>query len=106
MLEELAPRTRPDVVVVALYAGNDFSDNWGALRAAGGEKAVLPDATRKTYRGYGEQDVFYEAPGTYHFANTCNQWTSDTLSAAGIKTGWWTPLAGGVMKWVPEYAGD
>ena len=69
------------------------------------ERAVLPAASRRTYRGYGKQDVFYDAPGTYHFANTCNQWTSDTLAEAGIKTGWWTPLAGGVMKWVPEYAG-
>ena len=77
-----------------------------AMLVAEIERAVLPAANRQTYRGYGEQDVFYEAPGTYHFANTCNQWTSDTLAAAGIRTGWWTPLAGGVMKWVPEYAGD
>ena len=52
--------------------------------------------------GYGPQDVFYDAPGTYTVANTCNQWTSDTLAAAGVRTGWWTPFAGGVMKWVPN----
>ena len=70
------------------------------------ERAVLPAATRNTYRGYAEHDVFYDAPGTYHLAKTCNQWTSDTLAAAGVKTGWWTPLAGGVMKWVPEYSSE
>jgi hypothetical protein len=46
--------------------------------------------------------VFYEAPGAYTVTNTCNQWTSDMLAEAGVRTGWWTPFAGGVMKWVPE----
>ena len=64
------------------------------------ERQVLPHNARNRYPGYAQYDVFYDAPGTYHLANTCNQWTSDTLAEAGIKTGWWTPLAGGVMKWV------
>ena len=54
------------------------------------------------HAGYGRQDVFYEAPGHYTARNTCNQWTSDRLAEAGVRTGWWTPFAGGVMKWVPE----
>lgn len=63
----------------------------------------MPDrATRRIYRGYGDYDVFYDAPGDYTAINTCNQWTSDVLAGAGIRTGWWTPFAGGVMKWVPE----
>ena len=62
----------------------------------------LPRGERVRHDGYGPQDVFYEAPGTYTVTNTCNQWTSDTLAAAGVRTGWWTPFAGGVMKWVPE----
>jgi uncharacterized protein (TIGR02117 family) len=53
------------------------------------------------YPGYGPQDVFYDAPGRYTAANTCNQWTSNMLAEAGVRTGWWTPFAGGVMKWVP-----
>ncbi|WFL77251.1 DUF2459 domain-containing protein [Altererythrobacter arenosus] len=65
------------------------------------EHAILAPAARKTYPGYAEWDVFYDAPGTYHLGKTCNQWTSDTLAAAGVKTGWWTPMTGGVMKWVP-----
>ncbi len=63
---------------------------------------VVPRGAIVRYPGYGDYDVFYEAPGHYTFRNTCNQWTSDTLAAAGIETGWWTPFAGGVMKWVPE----
>ena len=62
----------------------------------------LPRGPRVRDDGYGPQDVFYEAPGRYTATNTCNQWTSDVLAAAGVRTGWWTPFAGGVMKWVPE----
>ena len=62
---------------------------------------ALPKGPRVVHPGYGAQDVFYDAPGHYTVRNTCNQWTSNTLANAGIKTGWWTPFAGGVMKWVP-----
>jgi uncharacterized protein (TIGR02117 family) len=65
---------------------------------------ALPQGQRVSYPGYYDFDVFYEAPGRYTTTKTCNQWTSDTLAAAGIRTGWWTPFAGGVMKWVPPLA--
>lgn len=55
-----------------------------------------------SHAGYADYDVFYETPGRYTMANTCNQWTSDMLAAAGVRTGWWTPFPGGVMKWVPK----
>ncbi len=64
------------------------------------EQQILPPDERPPLPGYTDYDIFYDAPGTYHIGNTCNQWTSDNLAAAGIKTGWWTPFAGGVMKWV------
>ena len=66
------------------------------------EQQILPPDQRPPLTGYSSYDVFYDAPGSYHVGNTCNQWTSDTLAAAGIKTGWWTPMAGGVMKWVTK----
>lgn len=65
------------------------------------EAAAVPIERRVKHRGYADWDVFYEAPGRYRWDNTCNQWTSNTLAAAGVRTGWWTPFAGGVMKWVP-----
>jgi len=74
-------------------------------RLVAGIERTLPRGPRVRYPGYGRQDVFYDAPGRYTAANTCNQWTSDTLAAAGVRTGWWTPFAGGVMKWVPEPRG-
>lgn len=63
---------------------------------------VLPQGERVRHDGYGPQDAFYDAPGNYTVRNTCNQWTSNMLAAAGVRIGWWTPFAGGVMKWVPS----
>lgn len=63
------------------------------------ESQILPAERREIYPGYDDYDVFYDAPGRYNFANTCNQWIADTLAAAGVKIGRWTPFAGGVMKW-------
>ena len=74
-------------------------------RLVAGIERALPQGPRIRYDGYGPEDVFYEAPGHYTATNTCNQWTSDRLAEAGVRTGWWTPLAGGVMKWVPEPRG-
>ena len=65
---------------------------------------ALPRGVKVRHLGYGPQDVFYDATGHYTAVNTCNQWTSDRLAAAGVRTGWWTPFAGGVMKWVPPLA--
>lgn len=54
------------------------------------------------HAGYGAADVFYDAPGVYTAVNTCNQWTSNRLADAGVRTGRWTPAAGGVMKWAQD----
>ena len=62
---------------------------------------TVPQGEKLRYPGYGAHDVFYEAPGRYTVTNTCNQWTSNTLARAGVRTGWWTPFASGVMRWVP-----
>jgi len=64
-------------------------------------EAGIPDGPLPVHPGYGSHDTFYETGGRYTASRTCNQWTSDMLTAAGVKTGWWTPFAGGVMKWVP-----
>lgn len=70
-------------------------------RLVGTIEAQLHGPRRGRHPGYEDYDVFYEVRGRYHAGNTCNQWTSDTLAAAGVKVGRWTPFAGGVMKWVP-----
>jgi len=42
--------------------------------------------------GYSDRDNFYPAVGNYHLFRTCNCWAGDTLRAAGIKVGKFTPL--------------
>ena len=95
----------------AFYVRPAPSDDFRPMRITREQYATLTEQIiadfpqkqdRKTYPGYGSYDVFYDALGSYHIANTCNQWTSDKLAAAGVKTGWWSPLPGGVMKWVAD----
>jgi uncharacterized protein (TIGR02117 family) len=48
---------------------------------------------------YGPDNVFYMAHGHYTAIHTCNSWSGDVLRGAGVRTGIWTPMPGGVMKW-------
>ncbi len=58
------------------------------------------DAASPPIRGYGDADIFYLAKGrSYSALYTCNNWTASVLREAGIRTGLWTPLPGGVMWW-------
>lgn len=68
--------------------------------AAGIAAQVPPPGERQVYPGYDRHDFFTTARGHYHLGNTCNQWTSDHLAHAGVRTGWWTPLPGGVMQYI------
>lgn len=46
----------------------------------------IPNAHR------GKHNAFFEANGRYSIFNTCNNWTGRAMQAAGIRTGWFTPL--------------
>lgn len=48
-------------------------------------------------RGYGPDDMFYEANGGYSFILTCNEWTGRALRRAGVRTGLWTPFNQSIM---------
>ncbi|UVI38711.1 DUF2459 domain-containing protein [Qipengyuania spongiae] len=67
-------------------------------------EAALPPLqrgeVRRTYRGGPTGQAFYEAASRYTLANSSNQWTADTLAAAGVTIGLWTPFSGGVMNWI------
>ena len=52
----------------------------------GGRATVLPGA------GYGPEDAFYEAEGSYHLFETCNTWTGRGLRRAGVPVSRWTPF--------------
>jgi uncharacterized protein (TIGR02117 family) len=48
-------------------------------------------------RGYGPEDMFYEAVGSYNAFRDCNAWTGEALRAAGVRTGIWTPFSQSIM---------
>ncbi len=47
--------------------------------------------------GYGNNDAFYEAKGSYSLFYTCNTWTNNALKAANQKAAWWTLLDKGIF---------
>ena len=51
------------------------------------------------YRGYDRDDAFLDARGHYSALRTCNGWTGEALAAAGVRVGWWTPIAATVTRW-------
>ena len=78
-------------------------DEYRKIAAAIEAKFALDDLYRsQPSPGYGKYDLFYQSHGHYSAFNTCNNWTSDVLQQAGIRTGRWTPFQGGVMRWFPE----
>ncbi|PHR21268.1 MAG: TIGR02117 family protein [Sphingopyxis sp.] len=75
------------------------------IAAAIEARFVLDDEGRaQPTPGYGQYDLFYRSRGHYSALHTCNNWTSDVLRQAGIRTGLWTPFQGGVMRWFPDSA--
>jgi uncharacterized protein (TIGR02117 family) len=50
---------------------------------------------------YGRNDAFYQAHGSYHAFNTCNCWVGQGLKAAGVRTGWFTPLPKTATLYLP-----
>jgi uncharacterized protein (TIGR02117 family) len=62
--------------------------------------ANASSTTPQPIKGYGRSDVFYPTlGGDYSALYTCNNWVSDILAAARIRTGRWTPLPFGVTWW-------
>lgn len=50
-----------------------------------GQPVALPPAP------WGQTHVFYRATGRFSIFHTCNAWAGETLRAAGIRFGVWTP---------------
>lgn len=54
-------------------------------RDAAGQPIAIPPAP------WGQTHVFYSAKGRFSMFHTCNAWAGETLRAAGIAFGLWTP---------------
>jgi uncharacterized protein (TIGR02117 family) len=53
--------------------------------------AALAVETSLDHRGFTGTDAFFPAHGRFHLFRTCNVWLGETLRAAGIPFGFWTP---------------
>lgn len=71
------------------------------LAAAIARDAMPAEGRLRPIRGYGRDDLFYEARGRYSLFNSCNEWTARHLRDIGVRVGIWTPMAAGVMRWFP-----
>lgn len=60
-------------------------------RGPDGAPIVIPGS------GYGRNDIFYEALGTYSAVRTCNEWIGEHLADAGVRVGIWTPFPQSLM---------
>lgn len=60
------------------------------IRASFADNAGAP--IRIADAGYGDNDAFYEAVGSFNALVGCNTWTAAALREAGLRTGWWNPL--------------
>jgi uncharacterized protein (TIGR02117 family) len=47
---------------------------------------------------YGNNDLFYDAIGTYSFLNTCNTWANAGLKSSNLKACFWTPFDKGIFE--------
>lgn len=50
---------------------------------------------------YGNNDLFYEAKGTYSMFYTCNTWANEGLKTSGLKACLWTVFAKGIIDKYP-----
>lgn len=77
-----------------LLRPDEFARLTGFIRASFAPGAAIP--------GYGPDDAFYPAHGTYSAVRTCNEWTGAALRHAGVRMAAWTPTSGAVMRWLPR----
>ena len=61
-----------------------------------GKPILIPDSS------YHKYDLFCEAYGNYHCANTCNSWVGWVMRRTGIKTPLLTPMPKSVFLYLPE----
>ncbi len=69
---------------------NNYLEN-SFLLDAKGQKMILAN------QGYGIQDDFYKAKGSYSCFNTCNTWVNSGFKESGLKACFWTPFDFGLM---------
>ena len=76
---------------------------WASIRA---RLALDPAGSpmRIDHPGYNRNDAFYRGLGRASAINTCNNWASDMLRLAGVRTSLWSPFPQGI-EWRYRVAG-
>ena len=61
---------------------------------------IYPDMTPQLIPnvGYNSKDNFYEAKGSYYLFRTCNTWTNDALTIAGVRTSALALFENGILR--------
>ena len=61
---------------------------------------IKPDMTPQLIPnvGYNSKDNFYEAKGSYYLFRTCNTWTNDALTIAGVRTSFLALFENGILR--------
>lgn len=110
----IATRGGPAVMRVATYyrPSEDTNHRWLILREQeyarlvarieAGLPTIANPEDRISLTSFDPRARIYDSTGLYTPFYTCNQWVANALAAAGVEMGQWTPLAGGVMKWIPQ----
>jgi len=70
---------------LAVYVNSRFARDEGQLVPIPGE-------------GYGHNDEFYEATGSYHAFNTCNDWANRGLAESGLRAAFWSPFDTAILE--------
>ena len=67
---------------------------------------TFASTTALPIRPFGPTDAFYPAHGQFNLFHTCNDWLGETLRAAGLRFGIWTPTPQSVTLSARWFASD
>ena len=68
--------------------------------------AAFASQTRLDHPGFTGADAFFPARGHFHLFRTCNVWLGESLRAAGIPFGLWTPANWSVTLSLDRFTGQ
>ncbi len=106
----------PSPTAVHVTGHRAVGAEWGRLPLSQSQVDVLNVYLAETFKrdgsgqivhidspGYGEDDEFYEAVGSYNALYTCNNWVNAGMKRMGVRTALWSPSEWGIMRWLPEH---
>ena len=99
----------PSLMHITYYSSlKPFTNNVKSITLNSKQKKSLTESIFKgfefqqhSYKGYGNNDYFYDSSYKYNLINTCNTWTGKTLRDANISMSYWTPFSHNVVNALP-----